>query len=276
MRSRFLVLVIGLLLTSLRTAAGEVLDQQYDCTGCGAADTASPFGQEVGQTFTVGISGTLTRIESQVVRIFGSGGTLIFNLYNTSGGLPNTNLGSRTLAWDQVPQTGFNFLSFDFSSLALPVQAGEVYAFSIRSSGETGFGLRSTFDTDTYAGGGSKWRSLGPPPGAWQSVAHDNGFRTYVTPSALPLPGDYNNNNVVDAADYVIWRKHLGEPSEAAISPHGDGQHGVDSGDYTLWRSKFGMSGGAATASALVPEPAVASLLFAGALALITARRRRK
>jgi hypothetical protein len=37
------------------------------------------------------------------------------------------------------------------------------------------------------------------------------------------LTGDFNNDSVVDAADYVLWRKNVG--SQPA---------------YELWRAKFG------------------------------------
>jgi hypothetical protein len=72
---------------------------------------------------------------------------------------------------------------------------------------------------------------------------------------AETLPGDYNNDGTVDAADYVVWRKtvHTGP-------------------EYELWRSSFdGTDGGAggaipASDSASVPEPlAVQSLALMGA-----------
>jgi hypothetical protein len=43
---------------------------------------------------------------------------------------------------------------------------------------------------------------------------------------------DYNNNGVVDAADYVLWRKN---PAAFGGTP----------GGYTAWRAGFGSSGGA-------------------------------
>ena len=32
------------------------------------------------------------------------------------------------------------------------------------------------------------------------------------TPAAAATPGDYNGDHIVDAADYTVWRNHLGEP----------------------------------------------------------------
>jgi hypothetical protein len=91
----------------------------------------------------------------------------------------------------------------------------------------------------------------------------------------LNIPGDYNRNGVVDAADYVIWRKTLDSP----VSPQGSGADGnsngfVEAGDFTFWRENFGRasqilvntgSGAGAFESHLsgtVPEPASAWLLL--------------
>ena len=52
-----------------------------------------------------------------------------------------------------------------------------------------------------------------------------------------PLYGDYNNNGVVDAADYVVWRKNFGGTS----LPNESASLGVvDDLDYAYWRSRFG------------------------------------
>ncbi len=72
------------------------------------------------------------------------------------------------------------------------------------------------------------------------------------------LPGDYNDDGKVDAADYVVWRKGLGTTYEQD--------------DYDVWRARFGEppgvgSGSSASANATVPEPATI-MLFVGTLAM--------
>jgi hypothetical protein len=65
--------------------------------------------------------------------------------------------------------------------------------------------------------------------------------------SAIPgLPGDFNNNGKVDAADYVVWRNNPG---------------GFPADAYTTWRSHFGQTAGSGTELNNVPEPAALSLL---------------
>ncbi len=66
---------------------------------------------------------------------------------------------------------------------------------------------------------------------------------------AAPLPGDYNGDNNVNAADYVLWRKN----------------NGTQAG-YNQWRDNFGQSlgngvGANDSANAAVPEPITIALL---------------
>jgi hypothetical protein len=68
------------------------------------------------------------------------------------------------------------------------------------------------------------------------------------------LPGDYNGNGTVDAADYVVWRDTAGTPEQ-----------------YDAWRANFGRPTAAAAtaveATAAVPEPtASSSLVLLGAV----------
>jgi hypothetical protein len=97
--------------------------------------------------------------------------------------------------------------------------------------------------------------------------------------AAPPLPGDYNNNHVVDAADYTTWRNNLGAPDESSLHDNGDGMNGVDLGDYFFWRQNYGNTNipaaGAAFEANTVPEPTV-PMLFLGAMIAGFAIRRRK
>jgi probable HAF family extracellular repeat protein len=74
----------------------------------------------------------------------------------------------------------------------------------------------------------------------------------------IPLPGDFNNNGVVDAADYVVWRKGLGATYTQT--------------DYNVWRSHFGQTAGSGAALpsanplSAVPEPALSAMLLIGFL----------
>jgi autotransporter-associated beta strand protein len=74
--------------------------------------------------------------------------------------------------------------------------------------------------------------------------------------------GDYNHNGLVDAADYVIWRKSIGSFTNLAADGNNNGL--IDQADFNVWRSQLGQtagSGAGATANAAVPEPATMVLL---------------
>jgi hypothetical protein len=101
----------------------------------------------------------------------------------------------------------------------------------------------------------------------------------------LPAPsvsGDYNGNNVVDAADYVIWKKHDGLMGGATTAQgDGTGDGNVTSDDYEYWRTRFGnTSGGSGTGglgASPVPEPNSIAMLITSLLmsASCVARRTR-
>jgi hypothetical protein len=91
--------------------------------------------------------------------------------------------------------------------------------------------------------------------------------------------GDFNNDNVVDASDYVVWRKNLGLASGASFT-QGDANNdgAVTQADYDVWRANFGKSITVAPGSGLgtqaVPEPATVGLLLAAAAFGVFRRRR--
>jgi hypothetical protein len=52
------------------------------------------------------------------------------------------------------------------------------------------------------------------------------------------LPGDFNHDNTVDAADYVTWRKTVGTPD-----------------DYNIWQQNFARTLSASGSSSTFPLP---------------------
>jgi hypothetical protein len=95
----------------------------------------------------------------------------------------------------------------------------------------------------------------------------------------IPLaPGDYNEDGSVDTADYIIWRKALGQPNTSPIGflADGDGDGLVDEDDYTIWRANFGESSiRGPLGAAGVPEPTTWLLVFVASLPFLAASRPR-
>lgn len=83
--------------------------------------------------------------------------------------------------------------------------------------------------------------------------------------------GDYNNNQVVDAGDYVVWRNSMGQTVAPGTGADGDMSGVIDAGDLAIWQTNFGRSvpnvhytppaAGLLLGASAVPEPA--GLLFA-------------
>ncbi len=74
------------------------------------------------------------------------------------------------------------------------------------------------------------------------------------------IAGDYNQDGIVDAADYIVWRSMAGQ-SGSALAADGDADGNVDGDDYDVWQAAFGqVAPGAAppnhSFTPSVPEPA--------------------
>jgi hypothetical protein len=77
---------------------------------------------------------------------------------------------------------------------------------------------------------------------ATSTIAGSFGANTseFSSLSSPTLPGDYNLNGSVDAADSVIWRNNEGATN--AVYTQGDANFDgtVNQADYDIWRSNFG------------------------------------
>ena len=88
--------------------------------------------------------------------------------------------------------------------------------------------------------------------------------------------GDYNDDGVVDAADYTAWRDTFGQP----VAMPGDGADGdlsgmIDVGDYAFWRAVYGevvntVDLGSGSGAATVPEPTNSRSIVLATLALVS------
>ena len=75
--------------------------------------------------------------------------------------------------------------------------------------------------------------------------------------------GDYNGDGAVDAADYTVWRDHLGTntPLPNDVTPAT-----VDQVDYGTWKANFGPltpgTGSSLENLAAIPEPSTFAMLW--------------
>ncbi|TWT77278.1 Matrixin [Posidoniimonas polymericola] len=87
----------------------------------------------------------------------------------------------------------------------------------------------------------------------------------------VALAGDYNDDGLVDAADYSVWRDSQDDIG-GSLAADGDHDGDVDLADYVVWKNGFGSSSSGSSPLA-VPEP-VATLL--AAFGMLFARHRRR
>jgi hypothetical protein len=123
------------------------------------------------------------------------------------------------------------------------------------------------------------------------NVTFDN-FRTETL-----VAGDYNGNGVTDAADYVIWRKTVGQMGPVGNCDPNNTCTGnpivfgnmqangavsssytqtIDAADYEFWRANFGktVSESGVGAGAAVPEPTAALIVLLAAATMACYLRR--
>ena len=101
---------------------------------------------------------------------------------------------------------------------------------------------------------------------SWQLIYNPTSVRLQVA-----LPGDYNFDGIVDAADYIVWRKTLGQTG-FGLAADGNANNQIDPLDYNVWRAHFGETAGSGNGEVgqgqtAVPEPNSILLLILGAVA---------
>lgn len=101
----------------------------------------------------------------------------------------------------------------------------------------------------------------------------DFGGRQFLYPEVAPdpsvLPGDYNRDGSVDAADYTLWRDATGQTG-LRLPADGDGNGNVNAADRDFWSVRYR---GGTNPSNAVPEPAAVGLTLLGFLLRFASRR---
>ena len=131
---------------------------------------------------------------------------------------------------------------------------------------------------DCQADPGGLWGAQVPEPGGPMPVGHvfesieamfitvgnyqltEGWADDFFVEIPSPMAGDYNENGVVDAADYTIYQDSVGEVVDF---PNRDSSllgTAVGADDYAAWKNSFGAAGSGSGAA--VPEPATGGLLL--------------
>jgi hypothetical protein len=133
--------------------------------------------------------------------------------------------------------------------------------------------LQSTGETPLAPGASFEMGQLFDAAGGNQDLVFDfllvgepTTLRGVVLYTDVRLPGDYNDDGVVDAADYPVWRDSLGQVVRLGVGADGDRDGMITVVDYGIWKSNFGrsLSNPGAGSTAAVPEPSAVMLILLG------------
>jgi hypothetical protein len=209
-------------------------------------------------------------------------GTPSFSYGSTEWGLyvasafDNLNGGAALPIDDGRRQTGFT-VTESHQGLTINVELPTIDTYRLRIydlsdvlqvdiSGALGGTAGEEISSFFFYGGGGRNASTPTP------AVYLNNLQILAPDPPEGIPGDYNDDGTVDAADYVMWRKLL--PSGGTLQ--NDGTPGADAGDYDVWVENFGSAQtGSGGGSGAVPEPASIVLIVLGCCALSRRQRSR-
>jgi hypothetical protein len=202
-----LVSLAALLALSGSQASGDVLDQSVSGpTTSYYSDINKGVTPVLMETFTAGISGTLSRVNLPVYEDLLYNGSTPIGLYNSGITVSILDANFNVLGTVSVPSTDISpisainpasvfDLSVDVSGLGIQVTAGQQYAVGVTpttvvSTTLGGNGLDWVSTANTYAGGEPLISYAGGTPGTFFSTENDLEFQTYVsTGNTLTLQG---------------------------------------------------------------------------------------
>jgi hypothetical protein len=152
-------------------------------------------------------------------------------------------------------------ITADKAAINAIVTGGGFTALDDFAAGPAGT-LNGTFATTDFS-----LASLAPGL-SWNVSYASNKVVLSITGTATGVPGDYNGNNVVDAADYTEWRDNLGGPANSLPNRDPGNSGVINQADYTFWKNNFGNpgSGGGSLSASAVPEPTTTVWLVISAI----------
>jgi hypothetical protein len=193
------------------------------------------------------------------------GNTMVHGLLQINSGILEVELATASL-FDTVTATGNVILGGDLDVLlAAGFLPNKQDVFEI----VTGQSVAGTFANLTA---GSRVQIEGSSATLLVTVA---GSHVILSNFLTGLPGDYNDDGIVDSTDYIVWRKSLttGTPLDNESASIGI----TDQADFDAWRANFGQAMGASgLGTSLVPEPSAILLVVSMAVAQLMRRDQKR
>jgi len=118
--------------------------------------------------------------------------------------------------------TSYNVYIGNFSPAQQSFEHFAAHGFLLAKATLTGVELETTFYQNVPAGSG-------------RVVTVFYTVRWYGT-----ISPDYNNNGLVDGADYTVWRDSLGQVVQPYFGADGSGNGVIDQADWQVWHDHWG------------------------------------
>ena len=200
---------------------------------------------------------------------FGTGNVTVMNPANV---LTNPTGIASAISRLVIPSTATNAIA---DTATLSIEGGASTGFGPRAAVNLATGIDDVVGSlvlggVTQAAIGTYGSSTSPADFKSDQFFIGNGVIRIVSVS---IPGDYNNNHLVDAADYAVWRRNVGTTNALPNDPIGGT---IATAQYDQWRRHFGQTaviGTGAGANAAVPEPATLVLLMFATAGWLMRRR---
>jgi len=209
---------------------------------------------------------------------FGGSGTIAGDLNVADGAILAPGNSPGTLHSGSLTLNPASVLNFEFGVVSdLMIVAGDVTLDGVLNI-TAGLGFNA-FGEEIITYGGTltdNGLTIGSVPAGFSAADFQLDFSTpgeihFLGPTQT-VPGDYNFNGIVDAADYTVWRDHLG----SATALPNDDTPGVGNDDYARWKSHFGQVAGRGGGQlSPIPESASLTLFFALVSSVLAAGRLR-
>lgn len=164
------------------------------------------------------------------------------------------------------------FVTTETSNLSLAILDSDGSTILINeSSGEAGITEQVTGFALTSPG--TYYARVRGPQAANEQVTQFYQLDLSATALLPELPGDFNGDGFVDAADYSFWRDREGMSVGLFSSADHSGDGVIDEADYLLWRTSYGTS--LDSPAIAVPEPASLLIVILGTTLFAGHRRAR-
>ena len=227
------------------SARAQTLDQHNDgplLGGTSVGVIGAVVNQSAAQTLTVGLSGTLTRVDMYVFAGQGAlTAPLTLDITPAGGGSPDS---SAVLATQSLipPPTGLQWVTFDVSGAALTVSAGDQLALVLHSSQD--WSIAGQYDgegsTDVYGGGQSFVRLFSGP---WSEIDnYDLMFRTYVIVgggSCYPNCDGSTSPPILTANDFQCFLNKFAVGDSYANCDHSTAPPTLNANDFQCFLNEF-------------------------------------